>query len=166
MFYKIAVAALGITMLAGCATVPTQDQNATNEVLQFKAPAENMAALYLFRDSFIGQGLYKDLYVDGVCVGETGPYTFFYKEVEGNKNHIISTESEFSPNSIKLYTEAGKRYFIRQAIKFGIFVGRSDLELIDEIEGRQALLELKLAVPGTCSSVPPTEEQLRDEGLL
>lgn len=51
-------------------------------------------------------GLYKDIYVDAVCLGETAPGVFFYTEVEGNQNHIVATESEFSPNQTKdLYVD-------------------------------------------------------------
>ena len=39
---------------------------------------------------------------------------FFYQEVEGNKEHRISTESEFSANDIVMYLETEKLYFIRQ----------------------------------------------------
>ena len=42
-------------------------------------------------------------------------------------------------------------YFIRQYIKFGLFVGGAGLELVDEEEGEKEVSELDM-VKGTCSN--------------
>ncbi len=44
-----------------------------------------------------------------------------------------------------LTAECGKNYFIRQYIKFGVFVGGANLELVTEDEGKKGVLECKLA---------------------
>lgn len=73
----------------------------------------------------------------------------------------------FSPNSIKLQTKAGKLYFINQVMKFGVLVYDSRLVVVDEAEGKAAIQDgLSLGAPGTCSSELPTEEQLREDGLI
>lgn len=73
----------------------------------------------------------------------------------------------FSPNSIKLHTKVGKLYFINQEMKFGVLVYGSRLVVVDEAEGRATIQDgLSLRAPSTCSSEPPTEEQLREDGLL
>jgi hypothetical protein len=123
----------------------------SNEAKQFNSPSEGNSGLYLYRDSVVGSALKKDLWVNSECIGETAPNTFFYEEVEGDKEHTISTESEFSPNDIMLKVEAGKNYFIRQFIKIGVFVGGAGLEVVDEQKGKEAVSTLKLAQKGTCS---------------
>ena len=91
------------------------------------------------------------MWVDGKCIGETAPNVFFYEEVEGDKEHKISTESEFSPNDLLIKTKSGMLYFIRQYMKFGVFVGGAGLELVDEEEGKKAVKSLKMGTKGTCS---------------
>lgn len=71
--------------------------------------------------------------------------------MDGGKQHKIETESDFLPNALEVFMEAGKNYFVRQFIKFGAFVGGADLELIQEEQGKAALAKLNLAQQGTCS---------------
>ncbi len=119
--------------------------------MQFNSPSSGNAGLYIYRDSFVGQALKKDIWVDGKCIGESAPDTFFYEEVVGNKEHKISTESEFSPNDLVVTTETGKNYFIEQYIKLGLFVGGAGLELVNNEKGMDSVSKLGLAKKGTCS---------------
>lgn len=115
-------------------------------------PTEGQAGLYLYRSSsVIGVSLKKDIWVDGNCIGETARGIFFYEEVKGDEEHDIATESEFSPNILKLRTESGKNYFIQQYIKPGVFVGGANLKVIDEATGKNEIQKLQLAEKGTCS---------------
>ena len=93
-------AALLLSYLAmtGCASVPMEGMEETSIAKKFNPPVEGNSGLYIYRNSFVGQALKKDVWVDGKCIGETAPDVFFYEEVEGDKFHTISTESEFSPN--------------------------------------------------------------------
>lgn len=140
--------------LTGCATVPLADTQAETQAKSFAAPGDNMAGLYIYRDSFVGKALKKDIFVDGKCVGESADKTFFYKQVEGGKDHNVTTESEFSPNKLAIHTEAGKNYFIRQYIKMGVFVGGANLESVSEEEGKRVVSKdaVRLAQSGTCSA--------------
>ena len=123
----------------------------SNHAKQFNAPSEGKSGLYIYRDSFVGQALKKDIWVNGNCIGESAPDTFFYEQVEGDKEHKISTESEFSPNDLILKVQAGKNYFIEQFIKMGVFVGGAGLEVVDEKKGMEAVSKLDLAKKGQCS---------------
>ena len=129
-----------------------ESQEASDKAKQFSAPSPGNSGLYLYRDSAVGRALKKDLRVDGKCIGESAPDVFFYTEVAGNKEHVISTESEFSPNTLTLLFEAGKNYFVRQYIRLGVFVGGADLEVIPEAQGKEAVAKLELATQGTCNS--------------
>ena len=83
-------------------------------------------------------------------LGGNGKRCIFYKEVEGNQNHTVSTESEFSPNHLKIEAQSGKNYFIQQYIKPGVFVGGADLKLVDDTQGKKAITEYSLASAGQC----------------
>jgi hypothetical protein len=137
-------------LFTGCASVKMESKEASDKAKQFAPPAAGMAGVYTYRDSFVGKALKKDIWIDGKCVGESAPDVFFYTQVPGGQ-HVVSTESEFSPNDLAVLLEAGKNYFIRQYIKMGLIVGGAGLEQIAEAEGKAAVAKLQLATPGTCS---------------
>lgn len=151
MFKKLALAAFASSLLAGCASVPMEDKEASAEAKQFSTPPAGSSGLYIYRTSGMGTALKKDIKVDDKCVGESAPNMFFYELVKGDTEHKISTESEFSPNDLLVKTESGKNYFVKQYIKMGLFVGGANLELVDEQEGKNAVSKLELARQGNCS---------------
>ena len=143
--------ALAFSALAGCAPITMESKESSDRMKKFPSPEAEKAGLYLYRDSALGGMLKKDLWVDGKCVGKSAPNVFFYTQVDGNRNHTITTESEFSPNTLRAMFESGKNYFVRQYIKIGLFIGGADLELIPEEKGKAAVSELGMATGGTCS---------------
>lgn len=149
LFSSIAIASA--IVFSGCASVDMASKSESAKAKEFVAPTNGNAGLYVYRDSFIGKALKKDIWVDGKCLGESAPDVFFYTEVAGGQIHRIDTESEFSPNALELTTEANKNYFVRQFIKMGVFVGGAGLELIPEQQGKQAVTKLEMAMPGKCS---------------
>ncbi len=151
MFKKISLVVIVAFVLGGCVSVPMKSIKESNQAKQFRPPSSGNAGLYIYRDSFVGQALKKDIWIDGKCIGESAPDTFFYEEVAGNKEHKISTESEFSPNDLVLTTKTGKNYFIEQYIKLGLFVGGAGLELVNNEKGMGAVSKLGLAKKGICS---------------
>ena len=148
---RIASAVLTCVLFAGCASVKMESKDASDKLKQFAPPPTGNAGLYTFRDSSFGAALKKDIFVDGKCVGESAPNVFFYTEVAGGKEHEITTESEFSPNALKLMVEAGKNYFVRQYIKMGLIIGGANLEVVPEDQGKLAVTKLELAAGGKCS---------------
>lgn len=151
MFKKLFFPFVVLALLSGCASVPMETTQKASKVKQYEAPAEGKAGLYIYRYGSFGAALKKDVWIDGDCIGETARNTFFYEEVAGDQEHKISTESEFSPNDLLLKTESGKHYFIKQYIKFGVFVGGAGLELVEEMEAKKQITELGLASKGHCS---------------
>ncbi|MDN5871936.1 MAG: DUF2846 domain-containing protein [Nitrococcus sp.] len=153
MFKKVVLAATAafVLGLAGCASVPMASEQQSAQAKVFPAPDAGNAGLYVYRDSFAGQALKKDIFVDGKCLGQSADEVFFYKQVPGNTKHTISTESEFSPNQLVLYMKAGVNYFIRQYIKMGVFVGGADLEVVSKDKGKSEVRDLDMAVNGQCS---------------
>lgn len=143
--------AIATSLLAGCASVPMESKENSDMAKKFSAPSEENSGMYIYRSGSFGGALKKDVWVDGDCVGETAPNIFFYKEVAGDQEHKVSTESEFSPNDLLVKTESGKNYFIKQYIKMGVFVGGAGVELVDEEEGKKEVSKLKMAKSGSCS---------------
>lgn len=146
-------------LFVGCASVPMEAAQKATDAKKFLPPSEGKAGLYIYRYGSFGAALKKDVWVDGECVGETARNVFFYEEVDGNQEHKISTESEFSPNDLTLTTDSGKHYFIKQYIKFGAFVGGAGIELVDEVKGKKQLESLGLATKGNCSRAQVNAEQ-------
>lgn len=147
---KLASSLVIIALLSGCASVKMESKEASDKAKQFAAPRAGTAGIYVYRDSFVGKALKKDVWLDGKCVGESAPDTFFYTEAAPGK-HTLSTESEFSPNDLAIMVEAGKNYFYRQFIKLGLVKGGADLEVMPEAEGKAAVAKLALASGGACS---------------
>ena len=151
MLKKIGMLVLFSTLAAGCASVPLETAQINKVAKQFDPPSDGKAGLYIYRNTFYGGAAHTDVMVDGYCIGSSAPYVFFYEEVEGDKSHKVSTESEFSPNDLIVKVKSGMHYFIRQYIKFGVFVGGAGLELVDEEKGKKEVSELDMATKGTCS---------------
>lgn len=137
-------------LVTGCASVPMAARDASAKAKQFGPPSSGQAGLYIYRAGGPGGALKKDIMVDGKCLGQSAPNVFFFTEVAGNQEHTLSTESEFSANDLKISTDAGKNYFVEQAIKMGVFVGGAKLTQVSEAEGKARVQKLEMANPGTC----------------
>ncbi|MYN41575.1 DUF2846 domain-containing protein [Duganella sp. FT109W] len=138
-------------LVTGCASVTMAPQADSAKAKQFAAPGANNAGLYVYRNSFVGKALKKDIFIDGNCLGESAPDVFFYTEVAGGKTLKISTESEFSPNELTLSVDSGKNYFVRQYIKMGVLIGGAGVELVTEQQGKTDIAPLEMAQAGKCS---------------
>lgn len=151
MFLRAITVSVAILLFSGCASVPMANKDQSDQAKLFATPPEGQAGLYIYRDSSLGAALKKDIWIDGECVGESAAKVFFYRTVAGDTEHTISTESEFSPNDLKLLVKSGVNYFIRQYIKMGVFVGGANLEVVEVAKGESAVKKLSLAPGGTCS---------------
>lgn len=136
---------VGFAVLTGCASVPMETPEADLALKTFQAPPADKAGLYIYRDSFAGQGLKKSVTVDGKVIGETANRVYFHQLVSPG-SHTLGTESEFSDNVIKLMAVAGKNHYVRQSIKMGVFVGGARLEEVPEAVGQAHLQKCELAV--------------------
>lgn len=146
MFKKaiFGAALIFIALLSGCASVPMAPMEQDTALKSFSQPAADKSGLYVFRNTFVGQALKKTVSLDGSVIGETANKTYFYREITPGM-HTLSTESEFSDNSITFQAEGAKNYFAKQYIRVGVFVGGANLEMVSEEEGRKEILECKLA---------------------
>jgi hypothetical protein len=142
--FTLFIAALGIAVLSGCASVPMDTPTADAEMKTFSAPPADQAGLYIYRDSFAGQGLKKTVKIDGEVIGETANRTYFYRLISPG-SRVIATESEFSDNAITLQALAGQNYYVRQSIKMGVFVGGAKLEVMPQAVAQAHLQKCELA---------------------
>jgi len=140
LFSSIAIALL----ISGCASVPKESKEKDSAAKTFSAPAAGQSGIYIYRNSFVGKALKKNVYIDGKLVGESANKVFFYNQVAPG-THKLSTESEFSDNALELKTEEGKNYFVEQYIKMGAFVGGANLKVVSEAEGKKEVLKCSLA---------------------
>lgn len=131
---------LAALVVSGCASVPMGSNEEDMALKQFPAPPQDMAGLYVYRDSFMGKALKKSVSLDGQLLGETANGVYFYEVIEPGE-HSLSTESEFSDNSLSFVADAGENYFFEQYIKMGVFVGGAGLKMVDEAEGMNAVRE-------------------------
>lgn len=152
MKVSYALALTTAILLSGCASVDMASKAESAKAKEFNAPSQGNAGVYVYRNSFVGKALKKDVWIDGKCVGESAPDVFFYTEVPGGKAYKLDTESEFSPNTLEVMLETGKNYFIRQFIKMGMFVGGAGLEQVPEEQGKADVAKLEMAKTGKCSS--------------
>jgi uncharacterized protein YlaN (UPF0358 family) len=148
----IAAVVVTASLMSGCTSVPMESKEKSAQAKQFNSPPEGMAGLYVYRSGNFGGALKKDVWLNGKCIGETAPNVFFYEEVNGDSEHKVSTESEFSANELVIKTEKGQNYFVSQFIKLGVFVGGAGVELVDEEKGKKEVSELEMAIKGKCSS--------------
>lgn len=150
---QLLAAVVTTAFLSGCASVPMESTINTDLAKQFNAPEEKNAGIYIYRsNSQLGAAIKKDIWLDGECIGETAKGIFFYHEVEGDKEHRLSTESILSSNDLVLYSEHGKLYYIKQNMTPTGFGMRATLEEKTEQEGKEALTNLDMAKKGTCNS--------------
>lgn len=133
-----------VCALTGCANVQKADPSSSDYAKEFNTPPKGYAGVYLYRNFFMGCGLYKNLYIDGQYLGETDRSCFFYRLARPGL-HEIQTESEFSENSIQVNMEEGQNYFIYQWIKPGIFVGGADIELVEPEKAKEEIKKLERA---------------------
>lgn len=146
MFKKLFFPLLIIVSLGvgGCAKVPMAPPEEDMALKEFKPPQADQSGIYIYRNCFVGAALKKTVYLDQKAIGESAEDVYFYTTTTPG-SHVLSTESEFSPNDLQIDTEGGKNYFVEQYIKMGVFVGGANLRLVDEETGKKAVLECSLA---------------------
>ena len=141
----ILLSVVAATFLSGCASVAMAPAEKDQALKQFDIPPKDKAGLYIYRNTFVGQALKKTVSVNGVAIGETANKVYFYRQIPPGK-HTISTESEFSDNSISFIANPGTNYFVEQYIKMGVFVGGAGLRMVEENVGKRAVNQCKLAL--------------------
>jgi hypothetical protein len=129
---------------AGCASVPMGSPQQDQAVKTF-ATSPGKAGVYVFRNEGFGGAVTMDVLLDDQPLGQTGPKTFLYVQVEPGY-HRLSSKAE-NVSMVNFIAEAGRNYFIWQEVKMGFLYARNELKIVDEKTGQQGVLECSLAAP-------------------
>ena len=132
---------LTLMLFSGCATVPTASPQLDLQAKSFIANPDK-ATIYIYRDELFGAAIGMNIMLDGVYLGRTAAQTYFRVEVNAG-DHTVQSFAE-NTTEMSLKTETGKIYFVRQEVKMGFLSARSDIYLVENQEGREAVKECKL----------------------
>ncbi len=101
-----------------------------------------MATIYVLRPSSFGSAVKFKIYQEKL-IGKLGPKSYLAWNVtpEGRELTIIS-KSE-NTDMLTINPQAGKTYYIKQKVKLGVATARTELEFIEENEGKEILQKLK-----------------------
>jgi hypothetical protein len=125
---------------AGCAGtkqfVPMPDQTKSVE-----DPAKGR--IYLMRPSSFGAAVGMNVADNGHPIGNTGPQGYLCWEREPG-DVIVSSASE-NTSRVSLPVRPGSIHYVLQNIRWGIWVARTDLEVVDEVRGSAELKKCKPA---------------------
>ena len=129
-----------IIFLGGCASIVKAPAHLDNQAKKFKNSL-NYSQVYLYRNESFGEAIPMTVTVDGKLAGTTGPYSYFKFTIEPGA-HVFTSQGNESVLNIN--TKKGKLYFIWQRVKMGVFYAGSNLQLVNESQGKKAVLECTL----------------------
>jgi len=139
---RVAAATIVLGMMGGCASVPMASPAADAQAKTFVAPNNGEANLYIYRDQTMGSAIKLPLLLDDMSIGDTGPHTHAFREIEPGK-HTITSKAE-KDATLDFTAEPGKNYYVRQEVKMGVWAARTGLVLEDEATGEDAVKGCKL----------------------
>lgn len=137
---------LALVLLGGCASVPMASKDHDAQAKEFTVQ-KNQSNIYLYRNENIGGAIAIPVMIDGRVAGKTAAKTYFLWSVPPGKHEIVSMGE--NTEKITLDTKAGKNYFVWQEIKMGMWQPRTLLHVMNEEDGRKAVMECSLAAEST-----------------
>lgn len=103
----------------------------------------DMSRIYIYRNENMGAAIKMTVTVDGRVIGATAANTYLVTEVPAG-SHTIGSDAE-NLTMLKVNAQPGKNLYVWQEVKMGFGYARSQLHLVSEAEGREGVLETKLA---------------------
>ncbi|MCS4261670.1 uncharacterized protein DUF2846 [Pseudomonas protegens] len=128
--------------LHGCASVPMGEPALDSEMKRF-GTLPDMSRIYIYRNENMGAAIKMTVTVDGRVIGATAANTYLVTEVPAG-SHTIGSDAE-NLTMLKVNAQPGKNLYVWQEVKMGFGYARSQLHLVSEAEGREGVLETKLA---------------------
>lgn len=114
-----------VFVLGGCAATPMLKPAQTPNF----TPNQDVAQLVVMYDTYAGEELVFQNYLDGKFIGEASGKTYFVTHVPPGKHYVVSTyDNQFPPGKrhsvsatenagvVQLDFEAGKSYFLRKEV--------------------------------------------------
>ena len=138
----IIIPSLFFMLLNGCASVPMASLEEDSAAKKYQV-SKDKSMIYLFRNENFGGALPLTVSIDEQIAGQTAPYTYFVWEVVPGE-HLIKSFAE-DVSSLLLVAQPGKAHFVRQEVKMGMWMARSQLYEVSEKDGIDAVNECKMA---------------------
>ncbi|NIM29170.1 MAG: DUF2846 domain-containing protein [Gammaproteobacteria bacterium] len=126
-----------VALLAACASGPKYEAvHAT-----FPDIDPNSGRIFFYREAvFFGDGVQPDVKLNGQIVGSAQPDGFFFVDRPPGDYEVL-TSTEVDERLTFTLREAQTRY-VKLSIQMGVIVGRVIPTLVDEQEGKDALVGL------------------------
>ncbi len=144
-FLFIPLFLVAILALNGCASVPMAPI-AEDHKAKIMTPPRGKAIIYVYRSQKVGGVAKISLNLDGKYMGRTAPKTYFMWIVKPGTHEIASLAENTA--RLKVKVKSGRKYYVWQKMKMGMWGGRTELLLVDADEAQVALEKCKLAVAG------------------
>lgn len=141
-YLSIMFGLLILVLITSCSAVSVADIELDQEAKSFKEFPDK-ALVYIVRPSSLGTSVKMKVYANDKYVGSTGGSRFLYAILDPGK-YVFRSEAE-NDSEVIIKAEASKIYYIEQEVNMGLFLARNELVLLDEKEGRIALLDCSLS---------------------
>jgi len=132
-----------VFLLSGCASttqyVKAPIDNNTGESMN----NETMAQIYVLRPSSFGSAITYKIYQGETFIGELGPKSYLSWVVNPSEGEISIFSKAENYDMLKLVPKAGSTYYIKQKVKMGWVMARTELEWMNEKEALEVLKKLK-----------------------
>jgi Protein of unknown function (DUF2846) len=139
---KLLVALLILLVTIGCSTVDLASDTDQRAAQAFQPPP-GKANIYVVRNDFGHMTLFPVI-LDGRDHGMLATDTYFVISVEPGHHVVVSRTTE-SQQSVEFEVEAGRNYFVSVKSRPGLQAMRPQVSQLSEPEGRQAIMEARLA---------------------
>lgn len=129
-------------LLCSCASGPRFSE--MQSTIPRLKPDQGRVFLYRVSSPF-GAMIQPDILIDGQVVGQSEPGGFFYVDLMKG-NHEVATTTEVE-QKLSFTLDAGQVRYVKTEVGLGMLVGRVQPYLVDEAEGKAAILELSYQRP-------------------
>jgi len=133
-----------VSLMSGCASVPMASPEADARAKEFKSHPSK-GSVYIYRNETMGGAIKMPITLDGKVIGSSAPNTYFHLLVRPGK-HTVNSLTE-NTATVDFNAKAGKKYFIWQEVKMGMWAAGSALHMQSESEGKRGVMECNLASP-------------------
>ncbi|MDU8886994.1 hypothetical protein RXV94_12565 [Yeosuana sp. MJ-SS3] len=132
-----------IFLLLGCASTTQYAQHSDSNKNGNNYNNETMAQIYVLRPSSFGSAITFKIYEGEKFIGELGPKSYLSWQVDPAIGEIKVISKSENYSMLLVTPEVGKTYFIKQKVKMGWIMARTDLEWLTEKEALDMLKKLK-----------------------
>jgi hypothetical protein len=133
----VVLVGLSLVLVAGCA--------ASGRAFEPISVKNDESVVYVYRPthSYAGSAVSLPIRVDGEHIGRLPNSGYVYRLLTPGR-HVVSSSTEVKAE-VPFEAEGGKAYYISAGLEMGYFVGRPNLTMVPEEQGKLAILGTKYA---------------------